>query len=142
MTQARIGLFYGSSTCYTEMVAEKIAAALGESTLDIHNIAEVPVSLMAAYDRLILGIPTWDYGELQEDWEDCWDDLCRQNGGTVWSGRPDRLPGVVPRRTGVSLGKSLLAGRNHRGLLADGGISIRRFEGADCRRQTLRRAGN
>lgn len=75
MTQAPIGLFYGSSTCYTEMVSEKIAAELGESMVDIHNIAEVPVSLMAAYDRLILGIPTWDYGELQEDWENCWDDL-------------------------------------------------------------------
>jgi flavodoxin II len=25
--------------------------------------------LMSQYDVLILGIPTWDFGEIQEDWE-------------------------------------------------------------------------
>jgi len=75
MTQAPIGLFYGSSTCYTEMVAEKIAAQLGEAWVDIHNIELEPVATMEDYDFLILGIPTWDYGELQEDWENCWDEL-------------------------------------------------------------------
>ena len=30
---------------------------------------------MVQYDFLILGIPTWDYGELQEDWETHWDEL-------------------------------------------------------------------
>jgi flavodoxin II len=28
---------------------------------------------MTDYQYLILGIPTWDYGELQEDWEANWD---------------------------------------------------------------------
>lgn len=76
---APIGLFYGSSTCYTEMVAEKIFLEINRildgTQVDLHNIAEEPVSLMEAYDLLILGIPTWDYGELQEDWENIWDDL-------------------------------------------------------------------
>ncbi|TNE79019.1 MAG: flavodoxin FldB [Gammaproteobacteria bacterium] len=75
MPPAPIGLFYGSSTCYTEMVAEKIAAELGEALVDVHNIADTPVSTMTGYELLILGIPTWDYGELQEDWENCWDEL-------------------------------------------------------------------
>lgn len=75
MNRAPIGLFYGSSTCYTEMVAEKIAAEFGEGGVDVHNIETVPVSEMEDYAWLILGIPTWDYGELQEDWENCWDDL-------------------------------------------------------------------
>jgi len=73
----KIGLFYGSSTCYTEIAAEKIREQLGEDVVDLHNVADAPVDLMAAYDLLILGIPTWDYGELQEDWENCWDDLGR-----------------------------------------------------------------
>ncbi|MEO0443367.1 MAG: flavodoxin, partial [Pseudomonadota bacterium] len=34
-----------------------------------------PLSELENYQQLILGIPTWDYGELQEDWEDCWDDI-------------------------------------------------------------------
>ena len=75
MTQAPIGLFYGSSTCYTEMAAETIAARLGEDRVDVYNVAETPVSLMENYPLLILGIPTWDYGELQEDWENCWEAL-------------------------------------------------------------------
>jgi len=29
----------------------------------------------ADYDKLILGIPTWDFGQIQSDWEDFWDDV-------------------------------------------------------------------
>ena len=71
----KIGLFYGSSTCYTEIAAEKIRDYFGEDHIDIHNIADTPVSRMSAYRYLILGIPTWDYGELQEDWETVWDQI-------------------------------------------------------------------
>ena len=30
---------------------------------------------MTQYDVLILGIPTWDFGEIQEDWEAVWQQL-------------------------------------------------------------------
>ncbi|WP_096084431.1 flavodoxin FldB [Agaribacterium haliotis] len=70
-----IALFYGSSTCYTEMAAEKIQAAIGADRVELFNIADENIETMLAYDLLILGIPTWDYGELQEDWENCWDEL-------------------------------------------------------------------
>lgn len=73
---APIGLFYGSTTCYTEMVAERIGTILGDSIIDINNISQVPVSEINNYDNLIFGIPTWDYGELQEDWDQIWDELC------------------------------------------------------------------
>lgn len=75
MQKAPIGLFYGSSTCYTEIAAEKIQQQFPEGCVDVRNIAETPVAEMANYKQLILGIPTWDYGELQEDWEDHWDAL-------------------------------------------------------------------
>ncbi len=42
----KIGLFYGSSTCYTEIAAEKIRDQLGEELVDLHDIAEAPVALM------------------------------------------------------------------------------------------------
>ena len=75
----RIGLFYGSTTCYTEIAAEKICAAinkmLGPRTVQLHNLAFDSVLLMTNYNHLIMGIPTWDYGELQEDWETQWDTL-------------------------------------------------------------------
>lgn len=74
-----IGIFYGSSTCYTEMVAEKIHQwfnqQLGSDQCHIHNIADTPVAVLGQYKQLILGIPTWDYGELQEDWENIWSEL-------------------------------------------------------------------
>ena len=36
----KIGLFYGSSTCYTEIAAEKICDRIGESLVDLYNIAD------------------------------------------------------------------------------------------------------
>ncbi|WGL17476.1 flavodoxin FldB [Microbulbifer bruguierae] len=75
--RAPIGLFYGSSTCYTEMTAEKIRDRLGEEWVDLHNVADEDIAQMEDYDFLILGIPTWDYGELQEDWENHWEQLAQ-----------------------------------------------------------------
>ncbi|WP_087016350.1 flavodoxin FldB [Thaumasiovibrio subtropicus] len=71
----KIGLFYGSTTCYTEMAAEKIRSTLGEDLVSIHNVKESSLSLTKDYDLLIFGISTWDFGELQEDWEAIWSHL-------------------------------------------------------------------
>lgn len=71
----KIGLFYGSTTCYTEIVAEKIQAAIGEDLVDIFNIKDQPLTLCLDYDFIIFGISTWDYGEIQEDWESIWQDI-------------------------------------------------------------------
>lgn len=73
MKSTSIGLFYGSSTCYTEMTAEKIQRYFTKDQLDVHNIADAPIETIRHYQNLIFGIPTWDYGELQEDWEAVWE---------------------------------------------------------------------
>lgn len=70
-----IALFYGSSTCYTEMAAEKIQATLGADTVTLFNIKDVSIDNIAKHDIVILGISTWDYGEIQEDWESQWPDI-------------------------------------------------------------------
>lgn len=70
-----IGLFYGSSTCYTEMAAEKIRDIIGAQSVTLHNLKDVSPTLMSQYDILILGIPTWDFGEIQEDWQVIWQQL-------------------------------------------------------------------
>ena len=66
-----VGLFYGSTTGTTEEVAERIArhAARRGERLEPVNIAACrgPEALLA-YDRLILGVPTWNVGQLQDDW--------------------------------------------------------------------------
>ena len=68
-----IGLFYGSSTCYTEMVAEKIQALLGADHVRLYNLKQTPIQQMTDYQILMLGISTWDFGEIQEDWLASWD---------------------------------------------------------------------
>jgi len=74
-----MGLFYGSSTCYTEMAAENIRDILSEHQVDLHNVKDVSPQLMEQYDILILGMPTWDFGELQPDWETVWPQLATLN---------------------------------------------------------------
>jgi flavodoxin II len=75
----KIGLFYGSTTCYTEMAAEKISHCINdktdEQTINSFDIKDTPLATIEDYDILIFGISTWDFGELQEDWEGQWDDL-------------------------------------------------------------------
>ena len=71
----KIGLFYASSTCYTEIVAEKIQAFIGDDIVNIYNIKETGLSQLKDYDIVIFGISTWDYGELQEDWGALWSEV-------------------------------------------------------------------
>jgi len=78
----KIGLFYGSTTCYTEMAAEKIQQHFVDNSkiqpelqVELFNIKETPLHKVNDFDLIILGISTWDYGELQEDWESRWDDI-------------------------------------------------------------------
>ena len=84
-----IGLFYGSTTCYTEMAAEKIQDALNSlfdgQVVTLHNIKDVNLKEAENFDILVFGISTWDFGELQEDWESHWDDIKSLNlsGKTV-----------------------------------------------------------
>ncbi len=75
----KIGLFYGSTTCYSEIAAEKIQEIMGASLVELHNIKDVSLEKTADYDILILGISTWDYGKLQEDWESHWSDISTQD---------------------------------------------------------------
>ena len=71
----KIGLFYGSTTCFTEIAAEKIQQEIGEDIVELHNIKDVDIAQCLTFDFLIFGISTWDYGELQEDWESHWPEL-------------------------------------------------------------------
>ncbi|RDV23996.1 flavodoxin FldB [Alteromonas aestuariivivens] len=78
-----IGLFYGSTTCYTEMAAEKIQVQLNAlfeaPVVKVHNIQDVPLKQAEQFDIVIFGISTWDFGELQEDWESQWEDVYTLN---------------------------------------------------------------
>ncbi|MBV1790543.1 flavodoxin [Marinobacterium sp. D7] len=87
---SKIGLFYASTTGNTESVAEQIAGVIEGVELELHDIATEGVESIADYDRLILGISTWDFGELQEDWDAEWEVLSRID----FSGRKVALFGL------------------------------------------------
>lgn len=72
---SKIGLFFGSDEGNTEAVAYKIQSIIGEDHLDVLDIGEVTQLEFNDYSVFILGVPTWDFGQIQSDWEEFWPDL-------------------------------------------------------------------
>ncbi|MBJ7554248.1 flavodoxin [Marinomonas spartinae] len=77
MNTASIALIYGTDTNNTEEVGIKIAKQWEDLDEDvaIHNIKDIDLSTFERYSMLILGIPTWDFGGIQSDWEEIGDTL-------------------------------------------------------------------
>lgn len=63
----KIAILYGSTTGNTGTVAKKIGALINAEILDV---AKNPIDAIADYDILILGVSTWGFGDLQDDWEE------------------------------------------------------------------------
>jgi flavodoxin I len=73
---ATIGIFYGSTDGNTERVVTKIQALLGgEDKAALHNVNSASADDMAPYDAIILACPTWEIGQLQDDWNGFIDEL-------------------------------------------------------------------
>jgi len=66
-------IFYASSTGNTQIIAKEIAKNLGD--IPIFDVADAGISEISNYEKIILGLPTWGEGELQDDWDDNWDQL-------------------------------------------------------------------
>lgn len=68
----RIGLFYGTNDGHTEDVAHRIAQRfdrIEQDVVEVINIGVAKAEELLDWDLLILGIPTWNIGELQDDWD-------------------------------------------------------------------------
>ncbi len=72
---ASVGLFFGSDEGNSERIAYRIQKRFGEDVVAIHDIADATQLDFTYYDKIILGIPTWDFGQIQSDWEDFWNDI-------------------------------------------------------------------
>jgi flavodoxin I len=73
-----IGLFYGTDTGFTEIVVKLIQEEfelVAPDLLTVHNIGDTAVTTLQQYDRLIIGCPTWDIGQLQADWDKAYNAL-------------------------------------------------------------------
>ena len=69
---AKIGMFWGSTTDMTKEASELIHEGLEAAGHEVisHDIRNTDPSKMLEYDNLLIGSPTWNVGELQDDWED------------------------------------------------------------------------
>ncbi|MBQ0956022.1 flavodoxin FldA [Serratia symbiotica] len=71
---ATVGIFFGSDTGNTENIAKMIQKILqtqfGDGVSEVHDIAKSSKEDLESFDILLLGIPTWYYGEAQCDWDD------------------------------------------------------------------------
>jgi len=66
----KIGLFYGTTSQNTRLVAERIRDRLGAERLSaFRDIQGIDPHDLEGFEVLILGIPTYNVGELQLDWE-------------------------------------------------------------------------
>lgn len=83
MAKARI--YYGSSTGNTQRIASRIQEELGDLIESVTDIAKATPDDLASAQALILGVSTWEDGQLQEDWDDFFPELDRMDlsGTTV-----------------------------------------------------------
>jgi flavodoxin I len=73
---ATIGIFFGSTEGNTERVVTKIQEVLGgENAAVLHNVNSATADDMTPYKNVILACPTWEIGQLQEDWNGFIDEL-------------------------------------------------------------------
>ncbi|AUI85630.1 flavodoxin [Vibrio azureus] len=72
---ASVGIFFGSDTGNTEAVAKMIQKQLGNQLVHVQDIAKSSKEDIDNFDLLLLGIPTWYYGEAQCDWDDFFPEL-------------------------------------------------------------------
>lgn len=69
-------IFYASSTGNTESAAKAIRNELGgKQALKLFNVADSGVERINEYDKIILGTSTWGDGNLQDDWEEVFDEF-------------------------------------------------------------------
>ena len=94
----KTGIFYGSTTGTTEMVAEKVGALLGADVMPAAEIDKVE-----NYDFVIFATSTWGMGDLQDDWFGALETLAGKN----LSGKKVALIGVGDQ---VSFGDTFVDG--------------------------------
>ena len=73
---AQIGIFFGSTEGNTERVVNQLQQSLGgDPDVVLHNVNSSSAEDMEPYTKLILACPTWEIGQLQEDWDSFIDEI-------------------------------------------------------------------
>lgn len=95
---ARIGIFFGTDTGRTRLVAKQIAKKLGEAAAAPVNIGRTTVAQFLAHDALIVGSPTLGDGELPGEStglsQPSWAEFLPQLAGADLSGKTIAIFGL------------------------------------------------
>jgi flavodoxin I len=67
----KIGIFFGTNTGNTESVVDMLKEEMENNgfEVDVHDMASASVDEFDNYDNFIIAVPTWNDGELQDDWD-------------------------------------------------------------------------
>ena len=67
----KVGIFWGSSSGNTEIAIGFMTEYLEAEGFEVEtfDVGEVDPEKMLEFDNLIIGCPTWNIGELQDDWD-------------------------------------------------------------------------
>ncbi len=79
----KTAILYGTLTGHTQEIADLLAAQLTELSPEVGDISGREPASLLEWDVLILGVPTWNIGELQQDW----DDFVGKIGATDFTGK-------------------------------------------------------
>jgi len=77
----KIGVFYGTNTGNTETVVKKLKDELTNNgfEVDVYDMASASVSDFDNYENIIIAVPTWNDGELQDDWDSVFNEYKEYN---------------------------------------------------------------
>ncbi len=95
-----LALYFGSTNGDTARVAARFASlceelpALPRWTVDLLDVADYFLEEMPTYDLVVLGVPTWNHGQMQSDWAAVFDEFDSLN----LSGVPVALLGLGDQR--------------------------------------------
>lgn len=81
MPALQIGIVYGSTDGHTAEIAARLKEMLddliplAEDGVELLDVAEYHLDALLDFDCIVLGVPTWDTGQLQRDWEAALEDF-------------------------------------------------------------------
>ncbi|WP_431067092.1 flavodoxin [Methylotuvimicrobium sp.] len=95
---AKVGIFFGTDTGRTRMIAKTIAKKIGPDTAKPVNIRTAIVEDLLDYDVLILGTPTYGEGELPGkstgNQTESWEEFIPKLNGHDFNGKKVALYGL------------------------------------------------
>ena len=79
-SEPNVGIYFGTETGNTQEIAESIEKQLqGCNVSACQDIADVPVTDLLKHDVLLLGVSTWNIGDIQYNWEEKLDEIHAQS---------------------------------------------------------------